>query len=1031
MQKKLSLFNFKLLFLLPVILLVFLAGVSLSSHAVNIPALIKNGSGYTSILYDNSNGLTTSESNTVAQTGDGFIWIGGYSGLVRYNGNSFYRYDSSSGISSVVSLFVDSQDRLWIGTNDSGVAVMENNEFRFFNHSDGLSSGSVRSISEDNYGNIIIATTMGLAYINDDMQLYLINEPQINKEYILELTKGKDDIIYGITLSGGIFTVENLRVTAYYSSKDMGIPLVKSIYPDPENNDFVYLGTEESSIVYGSLKDEMKNKKVLSVAPHTEVNMIRTINDQIWCCDDSGIGYFEGDKFIPLDDVPMTNSVVEMMTDYEGNLWFCSSRQGLMKIVLNRFIDISKLAKLENMTVNSTLRYKDELYIATDSGLHILNAEYKEKHNDLTKLLENVRIRCVKTDKNNNIWLCTYSDNGLVLYDAEKDTYKLYTTDNGLASDRVRMIKELADGRIAVATNFGMNIIKDGKVTDTFDSSAGISNLEILTIEENDDGRIYLGSDGDGIYIIKGKEVSRLCLEDGLSSEVILRIKKDPKLNIYWVVTSNSLAYLKDDKITTLTNFPYSNNFDLFFDDNNRAWILGSSGIYVVDKNDLINNEKMEYTLFDTKCGLPSVPTANSYSHIDSDGTLYISAGAGVSSVNINQKTADTSSIKLAVSYISIDDELISLKEKTSITIPANAKRINIYANAFTYSLNNPSVSYYLEGFDSKPTELYKQELDNISYTNLRGGTYQFHLSVLNPSTREPEKTITVTIEKQMAFYETIWFRLIIILAAILLTAGILYAIFKRKTAILLKKQEEDKRLINEMSLAFAKCVDVKDSYTNGHSFRVAKYTALFAERLGKSKEEVEKIFNIALLHDIGKISIPNAILNKPGRLNDEEYAIMKTHSSQGYEILKNITIFPDLALGAEYHHERMDGRGYPSGLKGDAIPEIARIIAVADTFDAMHSTRPYRKKMEMSKIIAEIKRCSGTQLDPKVVEVFLQLAEEGAFDEPSENTPFEENANTDNNSGSSEQKPVSVAEDNEKGRSEDKTEDKAEKKDK
>ena len=157
----------------------------------------------------------------------------------------------------------------------------------------------------------------------------------------------------------------------------------------------------------------------------------------------------------------------------------------------------------------------------------------------------------------------------------------------------------------------------------------------------------------------------------------------------------------------------------------------------------------------------------------------------------------------------------------------------------------------------------------------------------------------------------------------------------------------------------------------------------------------------------------------------------MKTHSSQGYEILKNITIFPDLALGAEYHHERMDGRGYPSGLKGDAIPEIARIIAVADTFDAMHSTRPYRKKMEMSKIIAEIKRCSGTQLDPKVVEVFLQLAEEGAFDEPSENTPFEENANTDNNSGSSEQKPVSVAEDNEKGRSEDKTEDKAEKKDK
>ena len=144
-----------------------------------------------------------------------------------------------------------------------------------------------------------------------------------------------------------------------------------------------------------------------------------------------------------------------------------------------------------------------------------------------------------------------------------------------------------------------------------------------------------------------------------------------------------------------------------------------------------------------------------------------------------------------------------------------------------------------------------------------------------------------------MAFYETIWFRLIIILAAILLTAGILYAIFKRKTAILLKKQEEDKRLINEMSLAFAKCVDVKDSYTNGHSFRVAKYTALFAERLGKSKEEVEKIFNIALLHDIGKIW---------------EY---DTSATGDAEFTASGVLFGHLYLGASLIKKYTEGKNY------------------------------------------------------------------------------------------------------------------------
>lgn len=180
---------------------------------------------------------------------------------------------------------------------------------------------------------------------------------------------------------------------------------------------------------------------------------------------------------------------------------------------------------------------------------------------------------------------------------------------------------------------------------------------------------------------------------------------------------------------------------------------------------------------------------------------------------------------------------------------------------------------------------------------------------------------------------------------------------------------------------AFTNCIDGKDSYTNGHSRRVAKYTKMLAQKLGESEKTVEQFYNIALLHDIGKIGIPEAILTKPGKLTNEEFTIMKNHAARGYDILKDVTIQKDLPSGARYHHERFDGKGYPDGLKGTEIPWVARIISVADAFDAMSSTRPYRQKLPMDYIVQEIQKCSGTQFDPKVAAAFIELYNEGKFD--------------------------------------------------
>ncbi len=204
--------------------------------------------------------------------------------------------------------------------------------------------------------------------------------------------------------------------------------------------------------------------------------------------------------------------------------------------------------------------------------------------------------------------------------------------------------------------------------------------------------------------------------------------------------------------------------------------------------------------------------------------------------------------------------------------------------------------------------------------------------------------------------------------------------LFRSQTQTLKKQHEENQVYIRELSEAFAKVIDMKDSYTNGHSSRVARFTAMLATELGYDRETVEKYYRIALLHDVGKIGVPGEVLNKPGKLTAEEYEIIKSHTSQGYQVLKDISIMPDLATGALAHHERPDGKGYPSGLKAEEIPRVAQIIAVADTFDAMYSNRPYRKRMNFEKAVSIIKEASGTQLTPDVVNAFLRLVEKGEF---------------------------------------------------
>ena len=192
------------------------------------------------------------------------------------------------------------------------------------------------------------------------------------------------------------------------------------------------------------------------------------------------------------------------------------------------------------------------------------------------------------------------------------------------------------------------------------------------------------------------------------------------------------------------------------------------------------------------------------------------------------------------------------------------------------------------------------------------------------------------------------------------------------------KRRKQMETMSLQMIQTLVTTIEAKDEYTRGHSHRVAEYSALIAKELGWKQKDIFHLRNAAHLHDIGNIGIPDAILNKPARLTDEEYAVIKEHTIIGAEILKNITLVKHVVEVARSHHECYDGTGYPDGRKGEEIPIEARIIAVADSYDAMRSRRIYRNMLKPEAIYEQFQKNRGVQFDPEITDTFLRLLDEG-----------------------------------------------------
>lgn len=679
---------------------------------------------YVEQIYDGSNGMFSSEANAIAETADGYLWIGSYAGLTRYDGKNF-EYIREGGLASVTALKTDQQDRLWIGTNDGGVARYDHGEYTYFTKADGLPASAIRSFEELPDGTMYVGTTDHLCRIMPNDRIEVI-EAEIS--YVGSMVI-QGNMILGITNAGQLFllkddqlvaTMETGKEDAYYRCIEL-------------TAQGILVGTSADYIDCVEIAGDqiVVTKKIAIGDLHNIASIQSDRQGRIWLNASNGMGYFDLEgKFYSHRYEGFDSSIECMHEDYQGNLWFASTRYGVMKLSRNRFSNIFSAAGIGPSVVNGVCEYEDAYYCGTDSGLVIIDRESRQAvKNDLTDELEGVRIRCVYVDSNNYLWLCTYSEYGLVRVDANGGMTTYTVEKQGATSNRFRCILELEDGTIVAGNNNGINYIRGREIFATITSEDGLENDQILCLVAGENGAFYAGTDGAGIYKIEDQNITKhISTADGLSSDIILRMT--PYGEGYFVVASNSLCFMEWDRAMVLNQFPYFNNYDLLLYGED-AYILSSSGIYVTNAGKLCAGEEIQYKLYNHTEGLLDALMANSWNYVDEDGKVYFCTNQGVCFFRDQEESLEGELYKFDIAEVAADDERIT-EDNHIYRVPESVSNVSITPSIRNYTLSDVKLQLYVEGIDNVPRTYSQRTMEPIQISRVPAGAYHIQLQVLS-----------------------------------------------------------------------------------------------------------------------------------------------------------------------------------------------------------------------------------------------------------------------------------------------------------
>ncbi len=936
---------------------------------------------YVATVYNEQNGLPTGEANTVLQTSDGYIWIGSYGGLIRYNGSEFRNYSVENAIvsSSIRSLFEDSEGRLWIGTNDVGVVVMEDNVFTEIASPEDNSFLCVRGFAEDADGRVYAASNSGIAEIADG-KIIPYQVPEVMGNTVYAVAVDSRNRVWGCMNNGACAVVKDgALVDIVTSDRLLNDCEIYSVAATKDGR--IVLGTSSNCVAVLDFKSDSLAKEDIEITTYStgEVTTHNSItaskSGHILASGINGMAVIGSDGSVTeFGENERAMSVNVSVIDYENDLWLASSAYGIIKYSRGCFTSPNDEAQLENVTLNTVAFAAGNCYIGTDTGLIICDKDWKRVENIVTEKFEGVRIRCIIVDDDENVWLASYSDFALVCYNTKDGTITEYSSAAGLVGDKARVVAQMSDGRIVLGTQSGVSVLVDGVITENYDYNSGMSNPSVLCFGEGENGEILVGSDGDGIYEIKDGKVTNHGFSCGLGEGVVLRMLKNSDGEGWFVSAGSSLYYWTGSEFTRLTNFAKgAGSIFEFYDKDGMLWILQNNGIMAVDKEQLLSGVRPDPTNYGYNHGMTGSLNANTWHWLDDDGTLYLATRNGISEFRF--KGVENILPVVMIDSVTADGKVS--EQPAQLKLDSTVQRITIDFSALSFTdTTELRLAYQLKGFDE--VNILDSKSSSISYTNLPGGNYVFEAWAYNPENPEIISKVTLPISKEKTIIEQPLFWIVFVVLVVLLAFWAAQLVGRARLNQIKRRQQEYKNIVVQSLQTFANAIDAKDPYTNGHSIRVAHYSREIARRMGMTEEQQENIYFVALLHDIGKIGIPVEILNKPAKLTVEERAVIQRHVEIGGDILKDFSALEGISEGAKYHHERYDGTGYTKGIEGEDIPILARIIGVADTYDAMASDRCYRKALSKSDIIEEFVKCTGTQFDPDIVKYILDMIDDG-----------------------------------------------------
>ena len=776
------------------VLLLLLAGLLLLPLAAPVRAAGEaEETDYTPVLYDVHSGMPFSEAMAVAQTPDGFLYVGCYGGLLRYDGREFFRYD---GILGVRDLLADSRGRLWVAAD--GLLCLEKGELRRFGTAEGLPAGTVNSLAEDSRGNIWAATGAGLAFVSGEGAVGLVRDERLSSAAIGSVCALGGDRVYGCTGAGDVFAVESGSVAVYLPASSFPEG-VSCVYPDPDRPGEVYLATLGSAVYHGRLDAPLPAPECIRIPGLSRLNVLRKAEGRLWVGADNGIAWIDGEgQPHVLEHVPLNSTVHDILCDGEGNFWFASTRQGLMKLAPNIFTDISGSSDLGERVVNSTWKKDGLLYAATDTGLVVLDESGRTVRTPVSELLSTARVRAVKEDREGSLWFCCFDVNALVRL-SEDGEIRVWNKDSGLMTNYVRTIFERADGTMAVLESVALDFIRDGEIVARIDGSRGFPGSGVLSVGEDDAGTLYLGTNGDGVYVVRDGGAEPFGGPSDVASGVILQMKNDPGRDILWVLSSNAVAVLAHGEIRIRRDFPQAHIYDLLFAPDGGLWLLGANGVYCIDGAGVEGESSADYIFYNIATGLTHMTTANSRSYVSPEGDACIACTDGILGMNVSRRSNDHIRLMFTVPRLEADGVTVLPGEDGSFTVPGRTKKLTVCCYALSYALGDPELSYCLEGFDPAPETVTRSELRPVTYTNLPGGTYRFVMQ--RTGTEGEDGACAVAIIKELRLTEKPGFRVGMLAVLAALVIGIPLLLLRRQ-AVRAAREREKERVAKELDTA-------------------------------------------------------------------------------------------------------------------------------------------------------------------------------------------------------------------------------------